>query len=267
MTIVLKGILAGLTRLGYIENVHYVVGRKTPKGWQRPIEPPVEWSHTIHFRNGAIVQMLSQRAKSTGISLDALIVDEADKLNMEIFMEDFWISVSGNNNRFDSWLHHSRLICCNQPKTSDGFWLNRWQRDSSMFIPDDTSEEVARRMRPCFLLADTFENRENLGEDYFSYIKMMLPPPLYNADILNIEVKVLGASFYPYLNDAHKYDACNVDTYYNEYDKALTKGAFSDMEIINDWRGDADLNQNLPCLLYTSPSPRDLSTSRMPSSA
>ena len=27
------------------------------------------------------------------------------------------------------------------------------------------------------------------------------------------------------------------------------------------------LNQYIPCLLYTSPSPRDLSTSRMPSSA
>ena len=30
---------------------------------------------------------------------------------------------------------------------------------------------------------------------------------------------------------------------------------------MNDWRKD------IPCLLYTSPSPRDLSTSRMPSSA
>ena len=29
----------------------------------------------------------------------------------------------------------------------------------------------------------------------------------------------------------------------------------------------ADLLKNLDCLLYTSPSPRDLSTSRMPSSA
>ena len=28
-----------------------------------------------------------------------------------------------------------------------------------------------------------------------------------------------------------------------------------------------DLNRGIPCLLYTSPSPRDLSTSRMPSSA
>ena len=30
---------------------------------------------------------------------------------------------------------------------------------------------------------------------------------------------------------------------------------------------DIDWNRPLPCLLYTSPSPRDLSTSRMPSSA
>ena len=30
---------------------------------------------------------------------------------------------------------------------------------------------------------------------------------------------------------------------------------------------DADLADYGPCLLYTSPSPRDLSTSRMPSSA
>ena len=34
-----------------------------------------------------------------------------------------------------------------------------------------------------------------------------------------------------------------------------------------DSGGPIELNWDLPCLLYTSPSPRDLSTSRMPSSA
>ena len=45
-------------------------------------------------------------------------------------------------------------------------------------------------------------------------------------------------------------------------------------EISNAWLGgeeiedcDSPLNDNPDCLLYTSPSPRDLSTSRMPSSA
>ena len=33
------------------------------------------------------------------------------------------------------------------------------------------------------------------------------------------------------------------------------------------WKAFGDLSNNKTCLLYTSPSPRDLSTSRMPSSA
>ena len=46
---------------------------------------------------------------------------------------------------------------------------------------------------------------------------------------------------------------------------------------IYEWRGESDFqafwflfhknSKDYPCLLYTSPSPRDLSTSRMPSSA
>ena len=49
--------------------------------------------------------------------------------------------------------------------------------------------------------------------------------------------------------------------------KALThKSASSDNNERLEFLGDAVLNLYV-CLLYTSPSPRDLSTSRMPSSA
>ena len=44
-------------------------------------------------------------------------------------------------------------------------------------------------------------------------------------------------------------------------DDAITRGAVA---ILTD---DRPLKPNKTCLLYTSPSPRDLSTSRMPSSA
>ena len=46
-------------------------------------------------------------------------------------------------------------------------------------------------------------------------------------------------------------------------------GRISFLDVLLDHRGD-DVNFSVyrkPCLLYTSPSPRDLSTSRMPSSA
>ena len=45
------------------------------------------------------------------------------------------------------------------------------------------------------------------------------------------------------------------------------KGQASYYNIVVDGRENKDAAWYYPCLLYTSPSPRDLSTSRMPSSA
>ena len=52
-----------------------------------------------------------------------------------------------------------------------------------------------------------------------------------------------------------------------------SKTPFNDIFPLPDWKNTPNENGELPvleqhnCLLYTSPSPRDLSTSRMPSSA
>ena len=46
----------------------------------------------------------------------------------------------------------------------------------------------------------------------------------------------------------------------------FTKGRYADVEFVDHWFIDAS-RRDLTCLLYTSPSPRDQSGSRMPSSA
>ena len=57
------------------------------------------------------------------------------------------------------------------------------------------------------------------------------------------------------------------------YQDMVVATALNEMFIAKDQRADTKLEQDCrveivaPCLLYTSPSPRDLSTSRMPSSA
>ena len=53
-------------------------------------------------------------------------------------------------------------------------------------------------------------------------------------------------------------------TYMN---KGLSKIIGTIDERLNRWDRIAEEDQSVDCLLYTSPSPRDLSTSRMPSSA
>ena len=60
-----------------------------------------------------------------------------------------------------------------------------------------------------------------------------------------------------------------LDRFYNQ-DEVLSKQAAIGQIFDNQDQGTLDANQirvPLSCLLYTSPSPRDLSTSRMPSSA
>ena len=49
---------------------------------------------------------------------------------------------------------------------------------------------------------------------------------------------------------------------------ALTHEMCERLEVaLMAWKNDKKVSQVIICLLYTSPSPRDLSTSRMPSSA
>ena len=67
------------------------------------------------------------------------------------------------------------------------------------------------------------------------------------------------------------YGLCNNKNYHgHNYDLEVTvkgeidpeSGYLVDMKVLSDI-----IEENICCLLYTSPSPRDLSTSRMPSSA
>ena len=92
---------------------------------------------------------------------------------------------------------------------------------------------------------------------------------LYTIDADNI-LKFVTSEFIPVLSNSLVQSAANagsIDTVVVENAGAgYNNGTYTNVPI----RGDYEINggtQALCCLLYTSPSPRDLSTSRMPSSA
>ena len=80
---------------------------------------------------------------------------------------------------------------------------------------------------------------------------------------------------YSYAKEAEAYNA-SVESYYEQLDFndiaeeltiADTERAYQDKLISIGFQNEELLTKYYHCLLYTSPSPRDLSTSRMPSSA
>ena len=79
LTNTLPGLLAAWKRWGYIHGVHYVVGRRPPKSFARPIIEPNDYEHVISFYNGSCAVIISQDrpGSSNSLTLSWLLVDEA----------------------------------------------------------------------------------------------------------------------------------------------------------------------------------------------
>ena len=99
---------------------------------------------------------------------------------------------------------------------------------------------------------------------------------LFNLRLSKNRAKTIASYFSNFLKDSINFSSKNIaenwpmlealvnkDTSLNRADKE----SFFSKSIVTDYDKREVSMHNEPCLLYTSPSPRDLSTSRMPSSA
>ena len=72
-------------------------------------------------------------------------------------------------------------------------------------------------------------------------------------------------AFRPSITERSSISRNATDLFFSEFSECTCNKKY--LEIYNGTGGNVDLSNYIICLLYTSPSPRDLSTSRMPSSA
>lgn len=79
LTNTLPGLFAAWERWGYKKGVHYVVGRRPPKSFAKPITEPHDWEQVITFYNGSVAVILSQdrTGAANSLTLSWLLVDEA----------------------------------------------------------------------------------------------------------------------------------------------------------------------------------------------
>ncbi len=69
LTNTIPGLLAAWKRWGFLNGVHYVIGRKPPKSFGKPIIEPAEYEHVITFYNGSCAIIISQDRPGSSNSL------------------------------------------------------------------------------------------------------------------------------------------------------------------------------------------------------
>ena len=126
LTNTLPGLLAAWKRWGYINGVHYVVGRKPPKSFAKPITEPADYEHVITFYNGSVAIIISQDrpGSSNSLTLSWLLIDEAKFIDYNKLKDETLPANGGIRSYFGHHsFNHSMMVLSDMPQTTKGSWF------------------------------------------------------------------------------------------------------------------------------------------------
>lgn len=126
LTNTIPGLLAAWKRWGFIEGIHYVVGRKPPKSFRQPIIDPKDYEHVIYFYNGSVAVIISQDrpGSSNSLTLSWLLVDEAKFIDYAKLKDETLPANGGIKSHFGKHsFNHSVMILSDMPQTQKGSWF------------------------------------------------------------------------------------------------------------------------------------------------
>lgn len=127
---ILGSILDGLSSLGYVEEQHYVIGKRGPRNWPQPYNRVKEWGDLIHWCTGSVRVLLSQDqpGMGNGLNLDDIIVEEAKLIDSERFYQDTFPAMRGNLQHFGHLSeHHGLLIVSDAGATPEARWFEKFK--------------------------------------------------------------------------------------------------------------------------------------------
>lgn len=187
---------------GLIEDFHYVIGKKPPKSYVKPVKPPKRFENIITFGNGYNIELLSMDRPdlARGGSFDCGDIDEAALVKKEAYTRVILPSVRGNRERFAHIPeHHQVRLYTSVPWKPSGYWVLNFE-EWAMEEPEDFF----------FLEATTLDNIAVLGMDFIKRLEKTLPWLEYQIEILNRRItKIQGGYYHKFDPDRH----CKIDTY------------------------------------------------------
>ena len=249
LTNTLPGLLAAWKRWGYINGLHYVVGRKPPKSFARPIIEPNDYEHVISFYNGSCAVIISQDrpGSSNSLTLSWLLVDEAKFIDYQKLKDETLPANGGIKSHFGKHsCNHSIMILSDMPQTQKGSWFLHYRdkmdadlirtiegtvyeiwrvkerirslRAAGQPVPDylqghlrrlDTALNKMRSVAVYYREYSSIENLQLLGENYIKQMKRDLTPLTFQTSILCQRIGIAKDGFYSSMREGHKYDASN----------------------------------------------------------
>ena len=252
LTNTLPGLFAAWKRWGYIEGVHYVVGKKPPKSFAQPITAPNDYEHVVSFYNGSVAVIISQDrpGSSNSLTLSWLLVDEAKFINYEKLKDETLPANGGIKSHFGKHsFNHSIMILSDMPQTKRGSWFLHYRekmdadlirtiegtvyeiwrikerirtmRSRGEDIPEylrghlrrlDRDLNKMRSVAVYYKEYSSIENLQLLGEIYIKQMKRDLTPLTFQTSILCRRIGIAKDGFYSSMREGHKYDGNN-----NEY--------------------------------------------------
>ncbi len=278
LTNTIPGLLAAWKRWGFIEGIHYVVGRKPPKSFRQPIIDPKDYEHVISFYNGSVAVIISQDrpGSSNSLTLSWLLVDEAKFIDYAKLKDETLPANGGIKSHFGKHsFNHSIMILSDMPQTQKGSWflhyrdkMDReliktieatvyeiWRTKERIRALNASGKQVPPYLKGYLRRLDrdlnkmrsvavyyreysSIENLQLLGENYIKQMKRDLTPLTFQTSILCQRIGIAKDGFYSSMREGHKYDA-------NDNQYLDTLGYDYDFSTL-DARADKDVDPDAP---------------------
>lgn len=272
LTRTLPPLILGWERLGYIEGVHYLIGKKPTDKWKRmwgcpgALRPPQRFEYALQWWNGVIMQMVSQdRIGSTnGMSIDAIIGDEAKLLNRDRLHQETFPANRGLVYGFkDNPDHHGMTFTTDMPVGTAGRWILDKEKDADKTVAEqiiklqvlrlqmqaagqdvskiDVAMKKLRRGLVYYQEASTLDNLHALGIQFFRDQLRESSAFEFTTAILNRKPMKLEDGFYPDLDEEkHGYYAYDYTKFHN------TGYKLNDLAALDGASVDADYDPKKP---------------------
>lgn len=192
--------------LGYIEGIHYVVGKAPPKHFEKPWHKPHRYENVVTFWNGTTVIFGSFDRPSliSGGSYDWALTDEAYLINKGDYDDYVIPTMRGTHPSFKTVdVHLQQNFSSSMPYKNQGDWLLDFRAKALMdplmysLIGWEPNVKVQK--------GSTMMNIKVLGAKAIKQMLAEMNPYSALVMIYNQQVTNFGNTFYPSLGPKHFY--------------------------------------------------------------